>query len=65
LVGEEIFGLEAASLFAKPLNVGFGIFAGPCDALVVACGLDVNDKTLLIGGTNGPPIGESRIGKGE
>jgi hypothetical protein len=65
LVGEEIFGLEAASLFAKPLNVGFGIFAGPCDALVVACGLDVNDKTLLIGCTNDPPIGESRIGKDE
>ena len=72
LVREEIFGLEAASLFAKPLNVGFGLFAGevnlltnPCDALVVACGLDVNDKTLLIGCTNDPPIGEKPDWEGE
>jgi hypothetical protein len=72
LIGEEIFGLEVASLFAEPLNVGFGLFArevnlltNPCDARIVACWLDVNDKTLLVGCTNDPPIRQRRIGSCE
>ena len=64
--------LVAASLFAEPLNVGFGFLAREVDlltnlgdALVVACWLYVNDETLLIGCANDPPIRESQIREGE
>ncbi|MGA7372643.1 MAG: hypothetical protein WBE89_06750 [Methyloceanibacter sp.] len=62
----------AASLFAEPLNVGFGLFprwvnllTNLGDALVLARWLYVDDETLLIGCANDPPIRESRIGMGE
>ena len=59
-------------MFAEPLNVGFGLFAGevnlltnPCDALVVARWFYIDDEALLIGCANDPPIRESQIRKGE
>ncbi|MGB6769079.1 MAG: hypothetical protein WBE50_13500 [Methyloceanibacter sp.] len=62
----------AASRFAEPLNVGFGLFprwvnflTNLGDALVLARWLYVDDETLLIGCANDPPIRESRIGMGE
>ena len=64
--------VEVASLFAEPLNVGFGLLA--CwvnrltnlgDALILARWLDIDDEALFIGCANDPPIRESRIGKGE
>jgi hypothetical protein len=63
---------EVASLFAEPLDVGFGLLArwvniltDLSDALVLARWLYVHDKTLVIGCANDPPIRERRIGKGE
>ena len=64
--------VEVASLFAEPLNVGFGLFArwvnlltDPGDALVLARWLYIDDETLLIGCANDPPICQSRIRKAE
>jgi hypothetical protein len=64
--------VEVASLFAEPLNVGFGLLAGWVnrltnlgDALVLAPWLYIDDETLLIGGASDPPIRESQIRKGE
>jgi hypothetical protein len=64
--------VEVASLFAEPLNVGFGLLARGVnrltnlgDALVLATWLYIDDETVLIGCANDPPIGESRTGKGE
>jgi len=62
----------AASLFAEPLNVGFGLLArwvnlltNLGDVFVLTRRLYVNDETLLIGCANDPPICESRIGNGD
>jgi hypothetical protein len=64
--------VEVASLFAEPLNVGFGLLAGLVnfltnlgDALVLAGWLYIDDETLLIGCANDPPVRESLIGKGK
>ena len=71
-LGFWVLVVEVASLFAEPLNVGFGLLAGWVnrlanlgDALVLATWLYIDDETLFVGGANDPPIGESRTGKGE
>ena len=67
-----VLPVEVASLFAEPLNVGFGLFARKVnlltnlgDAFVLARWLYIDDETLLIGSANNPPIRESRIGNGK
>jgi hypothetical protein len=62
----------AASLFAEPLNVGFGLLArwislltNLGDALVLARRLYVYDETLLVGCADDPPLGEGQTWKGE
>ena len=71
-LGIWVLVVEVASLFAEPLNVGFGLLAGWVnsltnlgDALVLTPWLYIDNETLFIGGANDPPIGESRTGKGE
>jgi hypothetical protein len=71
-LGIWVLVVEVASLFAEPLNVGFGLLArwvnlltNLGDVLVLTRRLYVNDETLLIGCANDPPISKSGIGKAE
>jgi len=64
--------VEVASLFAEPLNFGFGLLArgvnqlaNPGNALILARWFYIDDETLFIGCANDPPIRTSWIGKGE
>jgi hypothetical protein len=67
-----LLDVEVASLFAEPLNVGFGLLARWVnlltylgDVFVLANWLYIDDEALFIGCANDPPIRESWIGKGE